>query len=257
MRALLLAAALLAPLGARAGKAPSPWELLESAEPAERAAACAELARPPHQSTASYAALSRAMRDDLSDRVRLAAGVATLAFPGGATLAAVEGVLKTEPGAEIRRGLIVALATAPAHADNPDATRMIAAALADDADKGVRRAAAAALATRNDPAAVGAVRRASADDADKGVREAAARAFSVLSIPPKAKPKKKAPKRPDPEGVKGHDACPLPWGWCECSGVVRVRPQCLTTKECRTRNAEMQHYNVSCTWNGSDLGSVE
>lgn len=249
VRALFLLAALLAAATASAADADTPFARLKSApEPSARIGACAELARPPHRGTQAYQALHAAMGDDLSERVRLAAAVGAISYPGGRTLADIDAFLKSEPGAAVRRELLVALSSEAAHLDNPDATRIIAVSLAEDQSVEVRRDAAAALGVRGDRLALGALRRASEKDADKDVREAARRALILLSKPPKALPKPKLPDPPKPDAVFGVDPCPRPWGWCACAGAIALKPKCLTRPECGSLQAEMRHHDLECKW---------
>ena len=246
-KALLLACALLA--SAPAG-AETPFERLRSAaEPADRILACGELAKPPHRGPTAYEALSSAMKSDLSERVRLAAAVAALTYTGGRTLADVDEFLKTEPGTDVRRDLLVALSTEPAQFENPDATRIIASSLAEDPSDEVRLAAARSAGERGDSLAIGAVRVASEKDASKAVREAARKSFLILTKPPKPKavPKVAEPKN---DAVMGKDPCPYPWGWCICSGVIKLKPKCLTREECAGLQSKMASNGLVCRWDG-------
>jgi len=204
---------------------------------------------------ATFESLVETAGHDLTPRARLDAAIAALAFPGGKTLAFADGFVKSEPGWEVRREFLLALATAPAHAGNPDATRLLAAALAEDPTPEVRRAAADALAARGDKVALGAVRRASASDADKETRQAAARAMIALSAPPKAKPKKSLPPVKE-DAVKGRDACNFPGGWCECAGAIRRPAKCLAIGDCRALQAQLRHHDLICTWSGQNLMEV-
>lgn len=252
-RALLLASALFATAAARAEEASSPFiRILSEAEPSERMRACGELAQPPHRGPRAYEALIAAMNHDLSERVRLAAAVAAITYSGGQTLNHIDSFLKSEPGADVRRRLLVALSTEPAHFDSPDATRILIAALGEDPSVEVRLGAAAALGERGDPLALGAVGRASEKDEDKGVRDAARRSMLILSKPPKPKPKPKLPDPPKPDAVFGQDPCPVPWGWCACSGAVTLKPKCLTRDECRSLQSDMRHHHLECKWDGQD-----
>ncbi|MBI4061879.1 MAG: HEAT repeat domain-containing protein [Elusimicrobia bacterium] len=247
-RALLAAALLLAAAPARAEEPVSPFERLQpAAEPWERILACAELAKPEHRGPRAYETLVALMREDLSERVRLAAAVSLLTFPGGRTLGQVDAFLKAETGVAVRRELLIALSTEPAHLDNPDATRLIASALAEDASVEVRLGALEALGARADPLALGAIRRASEKDENEDVRDAARRLLRVLAKPPKSR-KKRAP--PSPDSVFGKDACPRPWGWCHCSGAVKLKPKCLSRAECRSREIEMAKSGLDCRWDG-------
>lgn len=249
--AIIALLALGAAAPARTEDAETPLLRLRSAaDPADRARACAELASPPHRGTHTYEVLSAAMGRDLSERVRLAAAVAVISFPGGEPLKRAEAFLTSEPGAEVRRELLLALSTEPAHRDNPDATRLIASLLSDDPSSEVRGAAASALGARGDQVARGAAARAAQGDKDKSVREAASRALAALLAPPKAKPRPKPPQPPKPDAVFGRDPCPPPWGWCACGGAIRRPPKCLTPGECRSLQADMRRYDLACTWDG-------
>ena len=252
-RALLLLAVLIAGAPARAQDAASPFERLKSAsEPYARVLACAELAQPPHRGPRALQALDEAMNRDLSERVRLAAAVAATTYPGGKTLGRIDSFLKSEPGAAVRRNLLVALSTEPVHFDNPDATRIIVASLAEDPSVEVRLAAAEVLGERGDTVALGAIERASQKDADAGVREAARRSLLILSRPPKPRPKPKPPTLPKPDAVFGKDPCPRPWGWCACAGPFTAKPKCLTPAECRSRQIEARNYSLDCKWDGQN-----
>ncbi len=219
---------------------------------------CEEELQPPAGSLASgrtteerLKALSQTMRRDLSQRARLGAALEVITMPGGEALGLAESFLKSEPGAEVRRELLLALSTASAHLDNPEATRVIAAMLSDDPSVEVRRAAATALGERRDPIARGEVQRAATSDEDKGVRAAAARALTLLLTPAKAKTKSKdQPKPPKADAVYGQDPCHFPWGWCACSGLVHIKPKCLTRDECDNLRSEMRRHDLSCTWSG-------
>lgn len=250
-RALLVAAALFAASAIRAEDAASPLARLKSNEEISvRIAACAELARPPHRGAPAFSALRQAMERDLSERVRLAAAVAALTYPGGGTLGHIGQFLKNEPGDGVRRDLLLALSTEPAHFENPDATRLIMSALAEDPSVEVRRAAAAALGARGDALALGAVGRASEKDDDAEVRAAARRAMVILAKPPKARAKPNGSDPPKPDAVFGVDPCPRPWGWCSCAGAVKLKPKCLTRLECRSRRNEMRNHGLACNWDG-------
>jgi len=250
-RTLLLLAALIAAAPARAQDAASPFTRLESAaEPSDRIRACSELALPPHRGPRAYQALNVAMDRDLSERVRLAAAVAALTYPGGQTLKHIGSFLKSEPGAGVRRELLVALSSEPAHFDNPDATRIIASSLSEDPSVEVRLGAAAALGARGDPLALGAAGRASERDENKSVRDAARRTMFILSKPPKPRPRPKLPIPPKPDAIFGQDPCPRPWGWCGCAGAVQLKLKCLTRAECRSLQAEMRRNDLVCRWDG-------
>jgi hypothetical protein len=248
-RALLLLAALFAAGPARAEAPESVYERLKSAaEPEDRIRACAELSSASYRAPRAYQALAAAMDRDLSERVRQAAAVAALAYPGGQTLALIDAFLKAEPGAAVRSAVLVALSTEAAHFENPDATRIIAYSLAEDPSPEVRLAAAAALGARGDVLALGAVGRASERDGNPGVRAAARRAMIGLSRPPKPKPKPQLHDPPKPDAVFGKDPCPRPWGWCACSGAIKLKPKCLTRDECRSLQSEMRRHDLTCGW---------
>ena len=248
-RTLLLLAVMSMAAPARAEDAASPFARLKSAvESSERIRACAELASPPHRGPPAYQALNAAMNNDFSERVRLAAAVAAITYPGGQTLSHIDAFLKSEPGAAVRRELLTALSTEPAHFENPDATRIIAFSLTEDSSVEVRRGAAAALGARGDALALGAIAQASEKDADKGVREAAQRSRIILSKPPKPKPKPILPDPPKPDAVFGQDPCPRPWGWCSCAGAITLKPKCLTHDECRSLQSDMRQHNLICRW---------
>lgn len=248
-RASLLLAALLAAAPALAEAPESAYARLKSAaEPADRVRACAELSSAPNREPRAYQALAAAMDRDLSDRVRQAAALAALTYPGGSTLALIDAFLKTEPGAGVRRAVLVALSTEPAHFENPDATRIIAYSLSEDPSREVRLAAAEALGARGDVLALGAVGRASGKDESKAVREAARRAMIILARPPKPKPKAQLHDPPKPDAVFGRDPCPTPWGWCACSGAIKLKPKCLTREECRSLQSEMRRHDLTCDW---------
>jgi hypothetical protein len=250
-RTLLLLAVLIAAASGRSEEAVSPFERLKSAdEPYARVLACAELAQPPHRGPRALQALDEAMNRDLSERVRLAAAIAATTYPGGKTLGRIDSFLKSEPGAAVRRNLLVALSTEPVHFDNPDATRIIATLLAEDPSVEVRLAAAQVLGERGDTVALGAIERASTKDSDMGVREAARRSLLILSKPPKPRPKPKLPDPPKPDAVFGKDPCPRPWGWCTCAGAFTAKPKCMTPEECRYRQGEARNYNLDCKWDG-------
>ncbi len=199
------------------------------------------------------------MERDLSDVVRLAAAKAVATWPGGEPLERLDKFLKTEASASSRRDLVLALSTEPAHASNPDATRILAALLLDDPNPAVRRGAAVALALRRDLTAIGAARKAATADPDKDVRSVAAKAVAVLEKPPKAKAKKKAPPPPKEDAVKGKDKCSPPYGWCECGyPVIKTAPKCLTREDCRHLYVNSyRRNNLSCDWDGQDMATTE
>ena len=206
---------------------------------------------------ATFESLVEAASRELTPHDRLVAATAALTYPGGKTMMFADAFVKSEPGEEVRRAFLLALATAPAHADNPDATRLLAAALAEDASPVVRRAAAEALATRGDTVGLGAALRATRGDADKDVRKAAAHAVAVLTAPRKAKPRTKALAVPNETAVKGRDRCPDPGGWCECAGAIRRPAKCLSLTDCRVMQSEMRHHDLTCQWNSQTLSEAE
>lgn len=253
---LLLAAGACA---AEAGLDDALLKLREEPEPAARVEQARRLAAEPLRGPRAYQALAEAMERDLSDQVRLAAAKAVASWPGGEPLERVERFLKAENGAMTRRDLALALSTEPAHAANPDATRILAGLLLDDPSPAVRRGAAVGLALRRDITAIGAARKAAASDPDKDVRAVAAKAAAVLEKPPKAKAKPKAPPPPKEDAVKGKDKCSPPYGWCECGyPVIKTAPKCVTKDECRHLfNNSYRRNNLSCDWDGQDLATVD
>ncbi len=257
----LLLALLLAPaaLAAEADIADVLVKLRDEPEPAARAAMIEELNKPPLRGPRAYQALVDAMERDLSDAVRLAAAKAVATWPGGEPLERLDKFMKTETGALTRRDLALALSTEPAHATNPDATRLLANLLLDDPAPAVRRGAAVGLALRGDISALGAARKAAASDADKDVRAVAAKAVAVMERPPKAAAKKKAPPPPKADAVKGKDKCSPPYGWCECGyPVIKTPAKCLTREDCR--HLFLNSYrrnNLSCDWDGQDMETTD
>lgn len=234
-------------------------KLRDEPEAAARVELVRALSAPPLRGPRAYQALAETMERDLSDAVRLAAAKAVATWPGGEPLERLDRFLKTENGPVTRRELVLALSTEPAHADNPDATRLLASLLLDDPVPAVRRGAAVALALRRDITAVGAARKAAASDPDKDVRAVAAKAVAVLEKPRPAKPKPKAAPAPKEDAVKGKDRCAPPYGWCECGyPVIKTPPKCLTKEDCihLYRNSYRRN-NLSCDWDGQDLSTVE
>lgn len=248
--------------GARAGDAPKSAEdamvekLQSAADPADRLRACAELAAEPKRGERAFSALSWAMSRDLSDQVRVAAAKVVIGFEGDEALRQAENFLQSEPGTRTRMALILALSTEPAHAGNSDVTRLIAGILADDPSAEVRATAATALGRRGDPIGLPPAMRAFGHDPDKTVRSAAEEAVRILSTPPKREVARKAPKpsAPKPDAVKGKDPCPPPYAWCECNGVIRRTPKCLTRNECHAMYNNVLSSGLQCTWSGIDLG---
>ncbi|MDX6770389.1 MAG: HEAT repeat domain-containing protein [Elusimicrobiota bacterium] len=224
-----------------------------------RVALVEALNKPPLRGPRAYSGLVETMERDLSDTVRLAAAKAVATWPGGEPLERLEKYLKTETGAMSRRDLVLALSTEPAHAMNPDATRLLASLLLDDPSPAVRRGAAVALALRRDITAIGTARKAAAADPDKEVRAVAAKAVAVLEKPPKAKAKKAAPPPPKEDAVKGKDPCRPPYGWCECGyPIIKTAPKCLTREDCRHLYINSyRRNNLSCDWDGQDMGTTE
>jgi hypothetical protein len=258
MRALLLP--LLA--AAAAAASPDPGELiaklLDEPEPAARAAIAAQLGREPLRGPRAYQALAEAMERDLSDAVRLAAAKQVVTWPGGEPLERAERFLKSESGPDTRRQLLLALSTEPAHAGNPDATRLLADLLLNDPAPAVRRGAAVGLALRGDITGVGAAKKAAEADPDKDVRAAAAKAVLIMQKPKKAAAKK-AVEPPKENAVKGKDPCRPPYGWCECGfPVIKTAPKCLTKDECKHLYINSyRRNNLSCDWDGQDLATVD
>lgn len=255
----LALAALFAPSPARADeKTPEDAliERLQGGDPADRERACAELAVLPKRTDKAFSTLSWVMTRDLSDRVRLAAAKAVISFEGDESLRKANLFLQSEPGTRTRSEFMLALSTELAHAGNSDVTRAIAGFLADDPSPEVRIAAAQALALRGDSVGLPPALRALEHDPDKSVREAAGETVRILSAPPKvaAKPKKAKPAEPKPDAVKGQDPCPPPYAWCECTGIIRRAPKCLTRSECHAMYNHVLGIGLSCTWSGIDLG---
>lgn len=217
------------------------------------------LNRPPLRGPRAYHTLTETMESDLSDTVRLAAAKAVATWPGGEPLERLDKFLKTETGAMTRRDLVLALSTEPAHAGNPDATRLLAALLLDDPSPPVRRGAAVALALRGDVTAVGAARKAAASDPDKDVRAVAAKAVAVMEKPRTQAKKKAAPPPPKADAVKGKDKCSPPYGWCECGyPVIKTPPKCLTREDCKHLFINSyRRNNLSCDWDGQDMETTE
>lgn len=233
--------------------------LREEPEPAVRVELAQRLGRPPLRGPRAYAALAEAMERDLSDAVRLAAAGQVATWPGGEPLERVERFLKSESSPASRRALALALSTEPAHAGNPDATRLLAALLLEDDSPAVRRAAAEGLALRGDITGVGAARKSAGADPDKEVRASAARAVAVMLKPRKPAAAKKEPERPKENAVKGKDPCRPPYGWCECGyPILKSAPRCLTKPECaRLYKDSYRRNDLSCDWDGQDLSTVE
>jgi hypothetical protein len=191
------------------------------------------------------------MDRDPSERVRLGAAKAVLTFPGDEALKRVRGFLQSEPGPQIRIEITVALSTEPSRAEDSGVTDLISSILSDDPNPEVRRAAALGLTRRGDPRALSAVRRAAENDADKAVRDAARQAARALSAPRPSRPTPAfKPKPPKPDAVKGKDACPEPWGWCECDGPIKRAPKCMKRADCRIAVDTVIQLGMPCTWNG-------
>lgn len=228
-------------------------------EPAARVLLVRKLNAPPLRGPRAYETLVETMERDLSDAVRLEAAKAVATWPGGEPLERLDKFMKAESGAMSRRDLALFLSTEPAHAGNPDATRLLANLLLDDPAPAVRRGAAVALALRGDASVVGIARKAAASDPDKDVRSVAAKAVAVMTRPPKAKSKKKAPPPPKTDAVKGKDKCSPPYGWCECGfPVIKTPPKCLTREDCRHLFINSyRRNNLSCDWDGQDMETTD
>jgi HEAT repeat protein len=257
MNWLLLSMAFLAAVPTRAASTEdSALERLHSEDIAARERACAELAHAPQPGPRVYPALFLVMDRDLSERVRLAAAKALVTFPGNEPIKSVQRFLQTEPGAQTRAALTIALSTEPSRLEDSGVTDLVSLMLFDDPSPEVRRAAALGLASRGDPRALPAVRRAAENDADKSVRDAAKRAIRILSAP---RPHRSAPAfkaaEPKPDAVKGKDACPAPWAWCECDGPIKRPPKCLTKKDCRVELDTMIQLGMPCTWSNLPIGA--
>ena len=257
MNAFLVTMALLAAIPARAATAEdAALERLHSQDPAARERACAELAHAPQRGPRVYPALFFAMDRDLSERVRLAAAEALITFPGDEAARRVQSFLQTEPGAQTRADLIVALSTDSSRLEDSTITDLISQTLSNDPSPEARRSAALGLANRHDSRALPAVRRAAENDADKSVRDAARRAARVLSAPRRvqAKPAYQKPT-PKADAIKGQDPCPEPWAWCECDGPIKRPPKCMRRNECRVELDTMIQLGMPCTWSGLPIGA--
>ena len=255
---LVLLSAVLAAAPARAQTSAEDALLIRlaaSTSTAVREGACADLARLKTRSPEAFKALSTSMTRDLSDRVRLAAAKAIITFPGDDALRLADEYLKSEPGAEDRGLFLMDLATEPAHIENSDVTRTIAALLDNDPNAEVRRAAALSLSRRGDSVGLPSALRAQQKDADESVRASALMAVSVLSKKKVIKKSKGPPKAaaPKADAVKGLDPCPPPWAWCECTGVIVRPPKCRTRSECHVMYNGVLQIGISCTWSGIDL----
>jgi HEAT repeat protein len=255
MNALLLSLALLSAAPARAGSAEdASLERLHAEDPAARERACVDLASATPRGARVYPALALAMDRDLSERVRLAAAKGVITFPGNEALKRAQGFLQAEPGPRNRAELTLALSTEPAHLEDSGATDLISSMLSEDPSPDVRRAAVLGLARRGDQRGLGALRRAAEKDPDKTVRDAARQALAALSAPRPPPSKPAPPKPPKPDAVKGRDACPAPWGWCECDGPIKREPKCLTRGDCRIEVDTVIQLGMPCMWNGLSYG---
>lgn len=253
MSALLLLALLAAPGPASAASAEdAALERLRAPDAAARERACVELASATGRGTSVYAALALAMDRDLSERVRLAAAKAVIAFPGDDPLRRAQAFLQSEPGAQNRIDLTVALSTEPTRLEDSGVTDLLSTMLSDDPSPEERRAAALGLARHGDARALPALRRAQEKETDASARDAASQAVRTLSAPRPARPRPAPPKArlPKPGAVKGEDDCPEPRAWCECGGPIRRSPKCLARDECRIEVDTAIHLGMSCTWSG-------
>jgi hypothetical protein len=234
-------------------------KLREEPDPSVRAELVLSLSKPPMRGPRAYEALCDAMERDLSDVVRLAAAKAVATWPGGEPLERVDKFLKAETGADNRRQLALALSTEPAHAANPDATRLLADLLLNDPSPSVRRGAAVGLALRGDITGVGAAKKAAEADPDRDVRTVAAKAVAVMQKPKKAGAAKAAPPPPKENAVKGKDPCRPPYGWCECGyPVIKTAPKCLTKDDCKHLfNNSYRRNGLNCDWDGTDLSTSD
>ncbi|MDD5658028.1 MAG: hypothetical protein PHF00_12325 [Elusimicrobia bacterium] len=229
--------------------------LREAPESAERLRAVARLAEPPRRGDAVFAALARAMREDLSNEVRQAAAAALLDYEGRDAVGRVAEYLRQEKGEEARRRVCAAAAAAPAHADDPAVALLLAERLSEDESPAVRLAAVSGALSRRLAPLLGDLARAAAKDPDPAVRAAAGRAHKLLSIPEKVpKPRKKV-ERADYDAVKGRDRCPAPSGWCECARPpIQMKPRCIPRPDCahQYRNT-YQGEGFSCLWDGLEI----
>lgn len=227
---------------------------LSDPEEAVRLLAVAALRK--RQDEAAFESLARALREDLSDKVRAAAASGLLAYPGARALAILEEFLASEQGAQVRSSVCLELSNSAPHRDNPLGTALLTARLAEDPSPSVRLAAVRALGLREDRRALTALKRAAEKDSDPSVRREALAAHKALSKPPRAAPPK--PKRatpPDYGAVRGRDPCAGGNGWCECSsGPLSPPARCLSRDDCRHRyEAVLRHQDYTCTWDKQSL----
>ncbi len=229
--------------------------LRDSKEPAQRIMACEALSRGPARGAAAEAALSDAMTSDLSERVRLAAAKGRATWFDSGTVPLMDRFFGSEPDERVRADLAVTLSTELAQTLNPDVTRVLGDLLAADPSPWVRRAAVKALLARDDARVGPWLARAAGKDADAGVRAAATNAGRVVAgRPAPKKPRPPAPVEPSADAVKGVDACPSPWAWCECGIGTAVRAHCLRREECVRRDLDSYRpLRQGCSWNGVSL----
>ncbi|MFA6093516.1 MAG: HEAT repeat domain-containing protein [Elusimicrobiota bacterium] len=212
-----------------------------------------------HVGARSLRAIAAAMSADLDHAVRREAALGSVRFPGGESLAADDRYLLEERNEESRADLCIALATAAAHAGDPEATRLLANTLLEDDSVLVRRAALKALSARKDRKASPAVNTAAIKDPDADIRRDAARLLREFAKIPRALPPKtkKAPApAARPKAVKGKDDCPDPNGWCECSNgpILKVRAHCIAYEDCRFEYENAySRYGYTCRWSSRIL----
>jgi hypothetical protein len=222
--------------------------------PRERQEAIRVLRRTPYRGPRAFRALSAVMSDDRNNEVRQAAAVALLDYEGSETIKRMETFFKGEFADDTRRVVCVALATAPAQAEDPGVTGILIGLLADDPSSAVRWAAIDGISARRDQSALGALQHAADYDQDLLVRSAAATAYRKLSHLPQMKrhqPPSKS-KRASYDAVEGKDPCPPGNGWCACSlPPLKTRPRCIPRAECEhTYYNSYQSLGFTCDWDG-------
>ena len=228
----------------------------EAPTPQERQKAIRALRQPTYHGPEAFRALSAVMSADRNNEVRQAAAIALLDYKRSETLKQIEAFFKAEFGDETRRQVCVALATAPAYAQDPGVTSLLSGLLAEDPSAAVRWAATEGLSARRDLSALGALQRAAAWDQDLIVRAAAAAAYRQLSQPRRIKtPRPNKLQRAPVDAVPGKDPCPPGNGWCACSRPpVKIKPHCVPRADCvHTFFNTFQSQGYSCDWDGETI----
>ena len=208
----------------------------------------------------SFASLVDTMHNDLSDTARQAAAIGLLDFPEQGALDLIEEYAKTEQGTHVRKAVYEAIASAPAHKDNAQATLILSRVLAEDSSAEVRMAALQGLEARRDKRALNGLREAAEKDADPQIRKRAKKAYAALLAyrPPKIEepPKPKKGKKPSQyNAVKGKDRCGGDNGWCQCSnGPITTKARCIPKADCLFRYENTyRHQGYTCTWDSISL----